>query len=523
MKKLFFAAIIWLMVPRSVYAQTQEFAFTKTGPAAGFLNPVVSRPHTYDSAPSAIQEGDEVKVWYCGGGIVGDPYHGHDSIYYASYNATTGAIITSPQRVVWPTLNDANDDGDMACAVTVVKHQNPNIANFSGVMGAPQYKMWYECAPRMYIKSTNPPQEQGCFTQICHAASDDGIHWRKWEALDAQGASWRFNQQSTTVENNSVRATAIITIPQKIKDNIGLVERGGDNKLYADFGNGIGCNDTNINYGVGHPSAVALQPQADGFQKIKLWYYDSQGDWNNRAVTYVESWDGFHFSAPTKTNIQSPNRIKYVNVPLAGHAGFYFSTTGGFDLNFFNYSWDGLNWFWKDAGYASFYTDYLAHYFNLRSITQCPGFGNSAVGNSYGWINSLTNIKVLTTEGGRGPSDGCNLESCACYNKEEDNTYCYDTNSFIPLNQPCNTRGSRGNSWDIYTLTGNLNFVGTTPTPIPQPGDLNTDGHVNIDDYNLLVANFGKTGTPGWIPADIVKNGKVDIFDYNILVGNWGR
>jgi hypothetical protein len=54
-------------------------------------------------------------------------------------------------------------------------------------------------------------------------------------------------------------------------------------------------------------------------------------------------------------------------------------------------------------------------------------------------------------------------------------------------------------------------------------GDLDGDGDVNIDDYNLLVANFGKTGTPGWIPADINKNGRVDIFDYNILVENFGK
>lgn len=62
-----------------------------------------------------------------------------------------------------------------------------------------------------------------------------------------------------------------------------------------------------------------------------------------------------------------------------------------------------------------------------------------------------------------------------------------------------------------------------TPTPTTKPGDLNGDGKVDIFDYNLLVANFGKTGSPGFIPADIDKNGKVNIFDYNILVGNFGK
>jgi hypothetical protein len=62
-----------------------------------------------------------------------------------------------------------------------------------------------------------------------------------------------------------------------------------------------------------------------------------------------------------------------------------------------------------------------------------------------------------------------------------------------------------------------------TPTAIPKPGDLNGDGKVDIYDYNILVADFGKTGTPGWIPADIIKDGKVDIYDYNVLVGNFGK
>jgi len=55
-----------------------------------------------------------------------------------------------------------------------------------------------------------------------------------------------------------------------------------------------------------------------------------------------------------------------------------------------------------------------------------------------------------------------------------------------------------------------------TPTPTPQPsadpprvdGDLNSDGHVNIFDYNLLVSKFGNPYT---------------IFDYNSLVANFGK
>ena len=58
-------------------------------------------------------------------------------------------------------------------------------------------------------------------------------------------------------------------------------------------------------------------------------------------------------------------------------------------------------------------------------------------------------------------------------------------------------------------------LLASAPLPSPSPtapagkaGDLNTDGQVNIYDYNLLVSNFGNPYT---------------IFDYNDLVANYGR
>ncbi|MBI4991394.1 hypothetical protein HZB96_04860 [Candidatus Gottesmanbacteria bacterium] len=69
--------------------------------------------------------------------------------------------------------------------------------------------------------------------------------------------------------------------------------------------------------------------------------------------------------------------------------------------------------------------------------------------------------------------------------------------------------------------SGRFEIASATPTPFP--GDLNGDNKVDIFDYNVLVANFGKTGAAGWIAADINSDGKVDIFDYNVLVGNFGK
>lgn len=62
-----------------------------------------------------------------------------------------------------------------------------------------------------------------------------------------------------------------------------------------------------------------------------------------------------------------------------------------------------------------------------------------------------------------------------------------------------------------------------TSTPPSLPGDIDGDGDVDIFDYGLLVADFGKTGSAGFVPADIDKNGKVDIFDYTILVADFGK
>jgi len=52
-------------------------------------------------------------------------------------------------------------------------------------------------------------------------------------------------------------------------------------------------------------------------------------------------------------------------------------------------------------------------------------------------------------------------------------------------------------------------------------GDLNSDGTVNIFDYNLLLTNFGNA-TCGNV-ADINTDCTVNIFDYNIMLTNFGQ
>ena len=58
------------------------------------------------------------------------------------------------------------------------------------------------------------------------------------------------------------------------------------------------------------------------------------------------------------------------------------------------------------------------------------------------------------------------------------------------------------------------------------PGDLDSNGKVDIYDFALVVQNFNKSEincTVNWNIADIVPNCKVDIYDFALVVQNFGR
>lgn len=60
-----------------------------------------------------------------------------------------------------------------------------------------------------------------------------------------------------------------------------------------------------------------------------------------------------------------------------------------------------------------------------------------------------------------------------------------------------------------------------TPTPTFLLGDLDRNRKVDIFDFNLFLAEFGKVVAGNL--ADLDNNGKVDIFDFNIFLSNFGR
>jgi hypothetical protein len=60
-------------------------------------------------------------------------------------------------------------------------------------------------------------------------------------------------------------------------------------------------------------------------------------------------------------------------------------------------------------------------------------------------------------------------------------------------------------------------------TPLlPDAGDANIDGSVNLDDFNILAGNFGVQTGAVWENADFTYDGRVNLDDFNLLAANFG-
>ena len=56
---------------------------------------------------------------------------------------------------------------------------------------------------------------------------------------------------------------------------------------------------------------------------------------------------------------------------------------------------------------------------------------------------------------------------------------------------------------------------------MPEPGDANLDGRVDVSDLAILAANYRKHVTGGWTQADFNNDGVVDVQDLAILAANY--
>jgi hypothetical protein len=283
----------------------------------------IDRDNMYDYAATGIVWQSTWEVCFCGednrtGRIVGD------SIYWWTLRSS-GEGFLREEPVVPNSQDDVKEDGRHSCAPTIVKHSNPYIEN-----GKELYKMYYECARRFYDKDSGNIVEG--FTQICHAVSEDGVNWKKFNR-DLWESEHRYGDLDTP-------PTPVITANRRILQNCQYEFSGGKHKILSS------CMNDGANYGVGHPSAIVRR--INGGQQIWLYYYDSSGDWAQRRVYLAKSWDGFNFETPIPTNLTNPVDVKYFAIPTDGYDGYFVATQGLYNDNYFAYSFDGVNWVWYD-------------------------------------------------------------------------------------------------------------------------------------------------------------------------------
>ncbi len=71
-------------------------------------------------------------------------------------------------------------------------------------------------------------------------------------------------------------------------------------------------------------------------------------------------------------------------------------------------------------------------------------------------------------------------------------------------------------------ISGGGGGGGGTPIILDTPPyDFNSDGNIDILDFNILIVNWGSTTATDKSMGDANGDGKVDIFDFNLLIINW--
>lgn len=75
----------------------------------------------------------------------------------------------------------------------------------------------------------------------------------------------------------------------------------------------------------------------------------------------------------------------------------------------------------------------------------------------------------------------------------------------------------------VFNLGGSVGAVYLANVSLftPLAGDLNLDDRVNILDLGIFCGNWLKQ--PNGTPGDLDQNGTVDFNDFNLLGQNWGR
>jgi hypothetical protein len=106
------------------------------------------------------------------------------------------------------------------------------------------------------------------------------------------------------------------------------------------------------------------------------------------------------------------------------------------------------------------------------------------------------------------------IQAISCYTGNASSTvasYLYAINQAAPSASP--------NYSPAPNYGGGGGGGGGSGVSMFSKGDANLDGHINISDFVILMADWGQTGTGN--AADFNGDGKVDITDFVALMANW--
>ena len=377
-------------------------AFTRA--PGGALAAQIQPPNThYLYAPSAIRldESGPVSAWACGGGE--GPF---DSLYFAALADSPVA----PEPVLVPRQLDAWVDGHHACAPSVVRMAVPSLFN-----GSQMLRAFYECSPNFYDAATGERFEG--FAQVCAAASADGRVWLK----SVGGLAF--------APADSAPALPVVNASARVRAN--CMFAFVDGRFVGNFSNNGACADLGLNYGSGHPSAV-LHPLTG---ELWLFYYSSEGAWEDRGVFVVRSNDGVSFGVPLRTNVQNPMEVRAVLDAASGNVSFI-GTLGLYFDHYFAYSADGLAWTWAGSGPD----EALVLGEAVAGHCACPA-QPSIVADAGGVLrvgaHGVLSAAIIADEGFYSKAEGG--PAGGCYSAIEDS--------------------SRGATWALYAMLGNFSFA----------------------------------------------------------------
>lgn len=425
----------------------REFFFIRKN---RFTTPMIDRDHTYDYQSSPIRNANgTLDVWFCGGAEVGEPYHGHDAVYKASFDSSNVAV-GSPTLAVPPHAGELGEpDGVFACDNTVIKHGYAGMSWSGGsVPGtvAELYLMYYECSgyytDRDVPANTNYPGPN----QICLAASADGSTWMKYS--NAVGGGHEFGPLSTTIP------TPVVPLDSGTIAYCDWSDSEISGQYVADHPE---CAHIPRAYGVGHPSAIS-RPKAGGGREVWLYYFTSKGTDNLYSYLRKSTTDGITFGS--EIPILGPDdeqmgigKVRYFDVQVGNHQGVFIAThaVGKVDSfgveggNYFNYSFDGVKFETiRFPPYAGFRMAEVKADEQDPSRSTCivPG-SPTLIADKYGSIDRLTGVEMLSSEGKLGTPDNCtgSLDvNCG---------WCYDSVE----------NSNRGETWALYLLNGDFGHI----------------------------------------------------------------